>query len=236
MRVLYAGDSPPGGAADYLLAILRRLKAHVVHVPPNQHLRTSLFGRRYDLFLLSDFARTHMTRASEARLIRQVENGAGLLMVGGWGSFSGPFGQWKGSRVEAMLPVSCLARDDRKHFPSGAWILKRRHHPLFRALSFREPPVICGLNEIRPKKGSEVLLVARNLVGHAKEYPVLVVQEQGGIKTAAFSSDLAPHWCGGLVDWGRRRLKLRLGSPLFVEVGDRYVALVSGLLKWLAAR
>ncbi len=35
MRVFYAGDSPVGGAANYLRGVLREMKARVTHLPPS---------------------------------------------------------------------------------------------------------------------------------------------------------------------------------------------------------
>ena len=53
-------------------------------------------------------------------------------------------------------------------------------------------------------------------------------------RTAALATDLAPHWCGGLVDWGKRRLKLKVTGKIQIEVGDLYVEFVSSLIKWTA--
>ncbi len=247
MKVLYAGDSPVGGPANYLLAVLKKLPADVRHVPPSQTLLLHLLRQRFDAIILSDFSRTHLPSASESAVIRQVDEGTGLLMVGGWGSFSGPFGGWRGSRIESLLPVRCLRRDDRKNFPGGALITSRATHPMFRSLSFREPPAICGLNVVTPKAGSKILLTATPILSRRnpstgglsaalspRTYPLLVISADVRQRVAALTTDLAPHWCGGLVDWGHRRVVLPVARTMHVEVGDRYLQFVSSLVRWLA--
>jgi len=247
MKILYAGDSPVGGPANYLLGVLRSLKASVVHVPPVKKLRPVLFRQKYDAFLLSDFSRKNVPQASEKAIVEQVKRGAGLMMVGGWGSFSGPFGHWRGSLVEKILPVQCLSRDDRLNFPGGAFIVEKEKHPMFRGIRFNHPPVICGLNQVRPKKSNLVILTARRVfwsplpqwgrgLGEGKEYPLLVIDRDPQKRIAALTTDLAPHWCGGLVDWGRRRMSLRVKDKIQIETGDLYVRFVSSLLKWLARK
>jgi len=39
-------------------------------------------------------------------------------------------------------------------------------------------------------------------------------------------TDLTPHWCGGLVDWGKNRKRLKS-----VEVGDMYGKFIRLLLE-----
>lgn len=247
MNLLYAGDSPVGGPADYVLAVLKHLRATVRHLPPSQTLHPRVVRRRFDAIILSDFPRARVPRAAEAAMARQVEDGAGLLMVGGWSSFAGPSGGWRGSRIESLLPVRCLGRDDRKHFPSGALTTPQTHHPMLRSLSFREPPVICGLNHVQPKARSTVVLAAAPLVTRWTQatggaavrvspaiYPLLVVDSRPRRRAAALTTDLAPHWCGGLVDWGPRRFVLPVTRTIRVEVGNRYLQFVSSLVRWLA--
>ena len=112
-------------------------------------------------------------------------------------------------------------------------MVARKKHPMFRGLSFKNPPVICGLNQIEPRKGSVVILAAKRIVDK-KEFPLLVLDSNKRI--AALATDLAPHWCGGMVDWGTKRLKLRVKDKIWIEVGNRYAQFVSNLIRWLARR
>lgn len=231
MKILYAGDSPIGGAANYLLGVLKLLKAEVTHRAPDKVLTPALLKKRYDGIVLSDFSKRKVPASSEEAILRQVERGTGLLMVGGWASFAGPYGGWKGSLVEEILPVACLGRDDRLHIPSGAWMVPKIQHPMFRSLNFKDSPVIVGLNEVRPKKGSRVVLEAKTKEG--RKYPLLVIGKKGAGRTAAFTTDLAPHWCGGLLDWGRRHVTIPVRDTIPIEVGTHYIKFVASILKWL---
>lgn len=232
MKILYAGDSPVGGPANYLLGILGFLKAKATHLPPSEILKPRRLQERYNAIILSDFSAAHTPLASQRLIEKQVSEGTGLVMIGGWGSFSGPFGKWRGSLIERLLPVRCLARDDRVNFPGGAHLVLKRKHPMFHSLNFKDPPVICGLNQIQPRKRGRVVLNARRIVD-GREYPLLVMDTDPGRRVAALATDLAPHWCGGLVDWGKKRVKIRVKDKVWIEVGDRYVGFVSSLLRWL---
>ena len=243
MRILYAGDSSVGGTANYLLGVLRWLSARVQHVSPSSTLTPNLLRHRYDAVILSDFPSRHAPDRSQALIAQHVQQGTGLLMVGGWASFSGPSGGWRGSRIEQLLPVRCLARDDRVQWAGGALIVPERRHSMFRSLSFDDPPVICGFNAVRPTPASHVLLRAHRLVtrnGHPASVtlassgePILVIHADPSLRTAALTTDLAPHWCGGLVDWGRTRIRLPVYNHHRIEVGDRYVRWVAALIRWL---
>ena len=235
MRILYAGDSPVGGPANYLLGILQFLKADFIHLAPSEILRPRLLKSRYDAIILSDFSRRHVPTASQKRIAEQAANGMGLLMIGGWGSFSGPLGGWHGALIEKILPVSCLNRDDRVNFPGGALIIEKKKHPMFRSIRWNDPPVICGLNQFRPRKNGLVLLAARRMKDRT-EFPLLVVDRNPKKRIAALATDLAPHWSGGLVDWGTRRVKIRVNKRIQIEVGGLYVRFVSSLIKWLAGK
>ena len=243
MKILYAGDGPAGGSAIYLLGVLGALGADVRHVPPAERLTSRLAAQRYDAILLSDFPHRRLPVASETAIVQQVAQGTGLLMVGGWGSFAGPLGGWRGSKVASLLPVTCLARDDRVHFPGGALVCRAQAHPMWRSLSFSTPPVICGLNAVRPRRHSRLLLTARRIMAgthpgqlrlDAVAHPLLIIDADPRKRIAALATDLAPHWCGGLVDWGTRRSALSVNGALRVEVGDRYVQFVASLVRWLA--
>lgn len=243
MLILYAGDSPVGGPANYLLAILRYLRAEFVHLPPSAVLETKWLKHRYDAILLSDFSRKNMPEAAQKAVASQVKYGTGLAMIGGWGSFSGPFGGWKDSLIEELLPVTCSSQDDRTNFPGGALALPSHgKHLILNKVSFKHPPVICGLNAFQPKKNAHILLRARKLIlekdGESvafekKEYPLLVTHPS--LRTAALATDAAPHWCGGMVDWGSHSIKLPVQGDISVEVGDLYVQFFASFIQWLAS-
>ena len=244
VRILYAGDSGPDGAARYLLGILHSMRAVVTHIPPSQKLSPRLFHQRYDVILLSDFPRKHAPSAAQKAIEEQVRRRTGLMMVGGWASFSGPFGGWRGSLIEKLLPVICASSDDRVNFPGGAYPVLTTAHPMFAGFSFKNPPAIVGANDLRVRKSSEVILslqkivpVGSRLTMDPAAYPLLVVDRDPQKRVAAYASDFAPHWCGGLVDWGDKTLRLSVGPGLGeIEVGNRYVRFLSALILWLSGR
>lgn len=235
MKVLYAGDSPAGGPANYLLAILRSLRIPFTHIPPSEKLSPRLMKTFFDAIILSDFSRKNLPQKSEKMILDQISKGSGLLMVGGWGSFSGPFGKWHGSLIEKILPVQCLNQDDRLNFPGGALMHLERRHLMFGKLSFSNPPVICGMNRVQVKSSGRILLSAKRITD-GRRFPLLVVDSNYGKKIAALTTDLAPHWCGGMVDWGNRSVKLPVNSKIFVEVGNSYIGFVSSLIQWLVRK
>lgn len=242
MRILYAGDSPIGGAANYLLAILKAMRATAVHVPPTMRLTGRHVAHPCDAFIFSDFSSEHAPAKWQRLIARHVEQGSGLLMIGGWASFSGPLGQWRGTQIASLLPVRCVEGDDRVPLPSGAWIVREAAHPMFQELSFHTPPMICGLNRVMLRPRARLLWSARpvgSADGHRassprpRAWPLLVIDGDPQRRIAALMTDIAPHWCGGLLDWGTRRVRLRVTSTITVEVGDHYVRFLSSLMHWL---
>lgn len=243
MHILYAGDGSAEGPARYLLAVLKRLRARVLHVPPDQPLEPKFFVRVPDAIILSDYPSSQVSGETQRAIAQAVEKGSGLLMVGGWASFAAPDGRWRATTVGKLLPVQMAGKDDRRNFAGGALLLPECTHPILRGLTFNPPPMIVGMNVVRASADATVILSARPVRGIAGskctqlklggKLPLLVVRDHT-IRTAAFMTDVAPHWCGGLVDWGRSRVKIRHSERVLVEVGDRYVKFLSQLVRWLA--
>ncbi len=241
MKILFAGENA-GGSANYYMGVLKHMKARVIHVPSSKILRPSQVPEDCDAVILSDFPRKNLPAPSERRIADRVARGAGLWMIGGWGSFSGPFGGWRGSWIEKMLPVRCAKGDDRINFPQGAYPVLRSNHPILNGVSWKRPPVFCGLNRFVPAKDSVTVLEARPVraqtegglrLSSGSAVPFLVASP-APFRRAALATDLAPHWCGGLVDWGSKRMKLRVNGRIQVEAGDGYVRFISGIVRWLA--
>ncbi|MDR2439943.1 MAG: glutamine amidotransferase [Planctomycetaceae bacterium] len=67
----------------------------------------------------------------------------------------------------------------------------------------------------------------------AETFPLLVVGQYGKGKTAALATDAAPHWVGGWVDWGKKRISQKLNNGNFIEVGENYVQFFSQLIHWI---
>jgi uncharacterized membrane protein len=242
--VLFLGEGPLSGAARYLAAILTWAKIPFDHVPDGRPLPARLLARRYAAVLLSDYRHDNFSRGSERWLVRQVQSGTGLLMIGGWASFTGLVGGYAGTAIEALLPVRCVAGDDRVNWACGSVLRPSvaadlAGAPILQGLEWRHPPVLCGYHRVFARAGSRTLLELRDLrfdegrpaLGRA--HPGLVIREGKEARSAAFMSDCAPHWAGGLVDWGTERVTVRKGKTR-VEVGDQYLRFFSQLIRWVA--
>lgn len=123
-----------------------------------------------------------------AALAAFTASGGGLVMIGGYMSFSGidAKARWGRTALADVLPVRILDRDDRIEIPAGIDPRVSHPHPIVDPLDDRWPPLL-GLNELVAKPDADVLATAA-------EHPLLVVGTHGVGRTAAFSSDLAPHW------------------------------------------
>jgi uncharacterized membrane protein len=64
-----------------------------------------------------------------------------------------------------------------------------------------------------------------------EETPLLVVGQHGRGRVAALATDVAPHWVGGFVDWGDRRITQDVADG-FVEIGNWYAQFFRNLLVW----
>ncbi|TGV55897.1 hypothetical protein EN803_39445, partial [Mesorhizobium sp. M2D.F.Ca.ET.160.01.1.1] len=79
--------------------------------------------------------------------------------------------------VEEVLPVNCLAVDDRIEVPEGfAPVLKgSSSHPILKGLG-SDWPILLGFNEVTLKEGSEVLATVSSEYG---SLPLLVTGHYG---------------------------------------------------------
>lgn len=121
-----------------------------------------------------------------------MAKGGGLLMLGGWLSFSGANGKggWRRSRLADALPVECLAEEDLVESSAGFTAeLVQPNHPVVKGLPWDSFPPIFGYNELIPKPGAEVLVRVKE-TGH----PLVVTGEYGKGRICIYSSDPAPHW------------------------------------------
>ena len=100
-----------------------------------------------------------------------------------------------------------------------------------------------GFNRVVARPGSEaLLLVQRFRVAYdagrfeftpIEQDPMLVIGTHGRGRTAALATDLAPHWVGGLVDWGDgERVTAQAPGSWRIEVGNFYSQFVANLLTW----
>ncbi len=121
-----------------------------------------------------------------------LAGGGGLLMLGGWLSFSGArdVGGWRRSRMAEALPVECLAGEDLVESSAGFTAeLVNPKHPAVKGLPWDAFPPIFGYNELVPRDGGDVLVRVRE-TGH----PLVVTGRHGKGRVLIYASDPAPHW------------------------------------------
>ena len=233
MRVLYLGDNTVETSAAYLCGVMDHLGYDFVHVPSDD---AQIDSFEFDLFVLSDYPSRILGIKNAERIIEKLAAGSGLLMVGGWESFQGADGRYDTNPIADMLPVVIDSRDDRVNSAHPAVARRVAAHPAIGSLEFDPSPSIAGYNRVTSKSHSqEVLVVERYSATREDGFalidrsPLLVCGLAGRTRTAALMTDVAPHWVGGLVDWGDSRVEMnRFG----VEVGNRYVELLESLLGW----
>jgi len=242
--VLYLGDTSLSGAAGYLAGLMTAFAIGFEYVPSDQTLSSELPSVERKLFVLSDYPSTRMPRAVQAIVLAQVKRGAGLLMIGGWESFHGHGGDWDGTLIGDALPVEISGEDDRINCDQPALVLKSSDHEVVDDLPWNvRPPGIGGFNRVSVRPGSATVLLVQTfqVFFDAKrfeftprdQHPLLVLGTHGNGRTAAFMTDLAPHWVGGLVDWGDgERVKSQAKGSWEIEVGNHYAQLVLNMLAW----
>jgi uncharacterized membrane protein len=179
---------------------------------------------RYDVVVLSDigsnsfqlpdetFLRSERSPNRLGLLADYVGRGGGLVMIGGYMSFTGIDGKarYGMTPLADVLPVTMLAYDDRVEMPGGITAsVDLPAHPVLGGTPPDWPPLL-GLNRVLAKPCGTV-------VARAGEDPLLVVGEYGAGRAVAFTSDLAPHWA----------------PPEFVQ-WPHYAALWTSILSWAA--
>lgn len=216
------------GGQEYAAA-LREVGWTVDHVPA--HVIETKFPadgewiRQYDLVVISDvgantFLLTRGVFASSQSepnrldILRDyVLSGGGLLMVGGYLSFSGidAKARYADSPLADILPVEILRTDDRAEHPEGATIaVLDAGHPALGGVG-DEWPALLGYNRVLAKPDATVLATVSG-------DPLVVVGVAGAGRSAVFTSDMSPHWA----------------PPAFMA-WDGYAPLWQALSAWTAA-
>ncbi|APO78425.1 GATase-like domain-containing hypothetical protein (plasmid) [Rhizobium etli 8C-3] len=219
--------------AEPLVKVLQGSEFDLTYMPAHEAVEKFPFGMAgldaYDAVILSDIGANSLllppavwlhsqTVPNRLKLIKAwVEKGGGLLMVGGYFSFQGIDGKarWRRTPVEDVLPVTCLANDDRVEMPEGSTaIVLRPEHPVMAGLD-GEWPLLLGVNEVEARDRADIEVLAR-LPEDQGSHPLLVLGSHGKGRTAAWTSDIGPHWL----------------SPAFCE-WEGYGRLWTNLLGWL---
>jgi uncharacterized membrane protein len=195
------------------------------HLVPAEFPSTADELAGYDVVVLSDIGANSIqlapavferatAGADRLGVLRSwVTAGGGLLMIGGYLSFTGFEGKaaYRNTVLHELLPVELLAEDDRVELPAGATAqVNEPGHPALGGVS-GDWPALLGYNRVRPRPGTSVLAT----VGAD---PLVAVAERGSGRTAVFTSDCSPHWA----------------PEAFCEQWDGYTLVFGGLVEWLA--
>lgn len=228
MNILYCGDQDK--APLYISGALEYEGHEVTHVEPNQPLPT--LGQ-FDVYILSDYPAQGLDETTTSELISQVAGGKRFIMIGGWESFNG-FGRnyYAHPIGQKLIPMVLESGDDRVDAFQGLILHQKDNGYATTLPDWSKPPVICGYNTASAKPHTETLVTMAEIVadqstiGLGQERPLVVKgsHEQG--TTVACMTDLAPHWSGGLTDWGEP-----VQLPNGTQVGDSYVKFVQFLLE-----
>ncbi|HUU28533.1 MAG TPA: glutamine amidotransferase [archaeon] len=239
-KVLYMGDDSLQGAAAYLGGVLAHAGIGFSYCPSSEAVSPRELERASGLFIISDYPSKNLSPAAVQSLVRSVNEGTSFLMIGGWESFHGLKGGYHQGPIAGLLPVECRQADDRINWCQGVVPKVAHKHPCLEGLPWDEPPIFCGFNGTSLKEGAVLALSARllkiqgdRLSFLGEECPLLVFGRSGKGKTCALTTDLAPHWVGGWVDWGEPRINAQAPKGGAVEVGVLYAKFITQLVSYL---
>jgi len=241
--VLYCGDATLATGACYLGGAMTLAGIGFDYVEMEAPFPEKLLEKGYPLIILSDYPSGNFPPGALKKIARKVEQGTSLLMVGGWESFHGLIGNYQTSDLAPVLPVECLPEDDRLNWCQGLVPEVVASHPILQGLPWDEPPMVCGCNRVKAKKDATVVLALRKLriekgklsLGR-ESLPLLVVGAYGKGRTGAVTTDFAPHWVGGLVDWGAQRVTAQAPGGRKIEVGNHYLSFIRNILLYFLKR
>lgn len=156
--------------------------------------------KKYDCVILSDigantlllpgptFSRSEKM-PNRANLIRDyVLDGGGLIMVGGYLTFSGvdAKGKWHDTAVQEVLPVEVLTVDDRMEHCEGITPTMKSNHDILDGIPESFPEIL-GYNKTIAKKEATI-------VAEVDGDPFIAVMNCDKGRTAVVTTDCAPHW------------------------------------------
>jgi uncharacterized membrane protein len=186
---------------------------------------------KFNVLIIGDLDRSHLTNQQLDLIKTFVADGGGFLMLGGYHSF-GP-GGYGGTPVEEVLPVVC--GDKNMGQEKNPFLLKLTAegatHPIFAGcegffMAEKDTgvpvPQLLGCVDIAGiKPGATVLAVDPEAKMGKQPLPVLVVQQTGKGRTAAFTADTTWRWNFQLRGLGK-------DTPYFKFWGQ--------MVRWLAAQ
>lgn len=159
-----------------------------------------LFQLSPEFFDRQKFGKSILTFPDRIRLTKEaVEQGKGMMFLGGWYSFTGENGKggWGRTMLRDILPVKCLDHEDLIESTEGYFpVVTDAGKKIFRSMILDEIPPILGYNQTLETDDGEVLM----RVAETND-PLVVLRKYGKGKVLAYTSDPAPHWGLNIVYW-----------------------------------
>ncbi len=155
------------------------------------------FADNHDIIILSDTNRDLYELKQLQWFERGVkDDGIGMMMAGGIEAFGGDnYPSWGDSPVEDALPVICMkGKTFRKDFKA---VVSTEDNDFVQSLPWKKMPMFHGMNIVKSKKGSEILLEA----GIKPHYPLLIYWEYGEGASLAHTPDWTPGWGQTVMKW-----------------------------------
>jgi uncharacterized membrane protein len=184
---------------------------------PTEANAGSLFDfekQKYDVIIVGDVTAAQMTAIQPDvlnQIAKQVERGAGFLMIGGYSSFGD--GDWKGTPVGAMLPVDLSVSGQVEGGRGGVKMVPteeglKLYSRILRIAGGDEKaeraawealPGLEGVNRLallNPRGNEAVLAESKDLVDPQtmRPYPLLVARDYGNGRVLAFAGDTTNRW------------------------------------------
>jgi uncharacterized membrane protein len=215
---------------EYLEKAFEGSEIEFIHLPG--HLAAKEFPlsmdelKQYDVVCLSDLGANTLllhpdtwaagkSTPNRLKLLAEwVNEGGGLVMCGGYYSYSGIYTAAKYYRtpIEKILPVNIYTFDDRIEMPEGAKTkIVAPEHPVVKGIQ-GDWPLLLGFNELELKPEAE-------LIAKVDQYPLLSSMQVGQGRTLSWASDIGPHWC-----------------PVSFAEWHGYARLWNNVVTWLAGR
>lgn len=229
-NILLLGESA-GGSAEYLKNCFNHLNYNYTHIGSKESIKS--IDKIYDIIIISDYPAEKLDKFNSSIIINQIKQGSRFIMVGGWSSFNGRGKSYYNHPIAKLLPVILTRKDDRKNFHQGLILFPCEKIRTAIKLDWNRPPLICGFNNAKPKSKSEVLVYMKPIITDGnkiiinKPIPLVIKNFYEKGASIACLTDLTPHWCGGLVDWGNKRITC--GA---IEIGDMYLNFIKLLLEY----
>jgi len=160
-----------------------------------------LFQLAPDFFDKEEFGKKILTYPDRVRLtIDAVKSGKGLMMLGGWYSFTGEIGKggWGRTLFRDVLPVKCLDFEDLVESTEGYFpvVTEAGKATFGEGEGFKDIPPILGYNQTLEIPEGKVLIRVKGTGD-----PLVATRQIGKGTVLAYTSDPAPHWGLNFVYW-----------------------------------